>query len=106
MGKRKSSARKAPTKVKAIMPMPKIFPCIYCQVEDSVECRLDLTKNIGVVNCRNCSEGFSMKIHYLNLEIDVYNAWVDHLEELNNDDNDGGGERKRSKKTRHDDDSD
>uniref|UniRef100_A0A0N4ZP22 Transcription elongation factor 1 homolog n=1 Tax=Parastrongyloides trichosuri TaxID=131310 RepID=A0A0N4ZP22_PARTI len=83
MGKRKTSSRTGPAKVKPVIPLPKIFDCPFCQQELCVECKIDHNTNIGKIYCRLCNEHFQMPVHHLDEAIDVYNAWIDACDAQN-----------------------
>lgn len=79
MGRRKKAAKKVVKKKTATVP--KIFKCIFCNHDDSVECKLDFRVMIGELKCRICGEGFQTTIHSLTDPIDVFSEWLDETQE-------------------------
>eukprot|EP00937_MAST-01D_sp_MAST-1D-sp2_P006181 g6181.t1 len=79
MGRRKKSGKKVIKKKKPTVAT--VFKCLYCGHDKCVECKLDLAKAIGTLNCRVCGESFQMRIN-----LDVFCEWLDKQE------GEGGGE--------------
>lgn len=49
----------------------------------TVECKLNLSSNLGTVRCRICDASYQTEITHLTDPIDVYSEWVDKTEEAN-----------------------
>ena len=79
MGRRKKAAKKV-VKKKAV-GVPKVFKCIFCNHEESVECKLDFKVMIGDLKCRICGESFQTTIHSLTDPIDIFSEWLDETQE-------------------------
>eukprot|EP00730_Choanoeca_flexa_P012655 TRINITY_DN4486_c0_g1_i2.p1 TRINITY_DN4486_c0_g1~~TRINITY_DN4486_c0_g1_i2.p1 ORF type:complete len:141 (+),score=24.12 TRINITY_DN4486_c0_g1_i2:54-476(+) len=84
MGRRKSN-RKPPPK-KSAGKLDTIFPCPFCNHEDSCEVIMRLKQKVGVVTCKICGESFQTPIHHLSEPIDVYTDWIDECEAANAED--------------------
>ena len=79
MGRRKKAAKKVVKKKAA--SVPKVFKCIFCNHEESVECKLDFKVMIGDLKCRICGESFQTTIHSLTDPIDIFSEWLDETQE-------------------------
>lgn len=82
MGKRKSASKPAPKR--ETPKLAKVFNCPFCNHEDSVEVRLDRIACIGTIACRICNAEYRIDIDNLSEPVDVYAAWIDEAERLNN----------------------
>ncbi|KAK9464941.1 transcription elongation factor Elf1 like-domain-containing protein [Lipomyces arxii] len=82
MGKRKKSTRK-PQKAAKREPLPTVFPCLFCNHENSVTCRIDKKDRLGTLHCKSCDESFQTKTTPLSLPVDVYSEWIDECENDN-----------------------
>jgi len=81
MGKRKSS--KKPQAKRKNEPLPKIFPCLFCNHEHAVYVTLDKKESYtGNLECKVCGQRFQCAINYLSAEVDVYSEWVDAADTL------------------------
>lgn len=81
MGKRKSAAKPPPKKQRPKLDVA--FNCPFCNSAKSVVCLFDWDRLKGTVSCSKCSKNFSMPVDHLCEPIDVYSAWIDKCEELN-----------------------
>jgi len=86
MGRRAKKQAK-PTKKRAVVA--KTFKCPFCNMVDSVECKMDNRARVGRVACRVCGAAFSMGINYLMEPIDVFCEWLDQCEAANAREMDG-----------------
>eukprot|EP00938_MAST-03A_sp_MAST-3A-sp1_P002343 g2343.t1 len=86
MGRRKSSQKKVSTKAKKVVS--KIFKCPFCAHNKAVQCVMNKKDKIATLKCRICSEEYQGRIHYLSEPIDVYNEWINEL----NEERDSGSE--------------
>eukprot|EP00045_Choanoeca_perplexa_P014265 m.166673 g.166673 ORF g.166673 m.166673 type:complete len:141 (-) comp16628_c0_seq3:1161-1583(-) len=84
MGRRKSN-RKPPPK-KGAGKLDTLFPCPFCNHEDSCEVTMRIKQKVGVVTCKICTESFQTPIHHLSEPIDVYTDWIDECEAANRED--------------------
>ena len=75
MGRRKKSGKKVVKKKKPTVAT--VFKCLYCGHDNCVECKLDLSKGVGDLNCRVCGANFQMRINYLTEPVDVFCEWLD-----------------------------
>ncbi|KAG9232983.1 putative transcription elongation factor [Amylocarpus encephaloides] len=75
MGKRK--AAKKPQGKKKNEPLATVFPCLFCNHELSVTCKLDKKAGVGQLSCKACSQQFQCSVNYLSAAVDVYAEWVD-----------------------------
>ncbi|KAI9281194.1 hypothetical protein BY458DRAFT_429973, partial [Sporodiniella umbellata] len=66
-GKRKTK-RKPQRKLKEKLDTQ--FNCVFCNHENSVDCKIDNTNKLGHLN-------------YLDEPVDVYSAWIDACEDVN-----------------------
>ncbi|ORE12725.1 hypothetical protein BCV71DRAFT_190552, partial [Rhizopus microsporus] len=76
-GKRKTK-RKPQKKLKA--KLDTTFNCLFCNHENSVDCKIDHANKLGHLN-------------YLDEPVDVYSAWIDACEDVN--------QRKRLERSRN-----
>merc|ERR1712194_252889 len=83
MGRRKSAA-KAPAKKKG-PKVSTIFDCPFCNSKSAVECNIDKKRMLGEVKCRICDAEYQLMTDYLTEPVDVFCAWIDHCEEINED---------------------
>ncbi|EIE77857.1 hypothetical protein RO3G_02561 [Rhizopus delemar RA 99-880] len=67
MGKRKTK-RKPQKKLKDKLDTQ--FNCVFCNHENSVDCKIDNANKLGHLN-------------YLDEPVDVYSAWIDACEDVN-----------------------
>jgi len=81
MGKRKKSSR-GPAK-KQVQKLDTKFNCLFCNLENSVSCKLDKRNSIGSLNCKICGQSFQTRINALSQPVDVYSDWFDAVEEVN-----------------------
>lgn len=79
MGRRKKAVKKA-VKKKGL-GVPKVFKCISCNHDESVECKLDFRAMLGDLNCRVCGESYQTTINSLTDPIDVFSEWLDETQE-------------------------
>lgn len=56
---------------------------LHSNHSQTVECKLNLTSNLGTVKCRICDASYQTEITHLTDPIDVYSEWVDKTEEAN-----------------------
>lgn len=81
MGKRKRATKPPPKKK---MPkLEKVFNCPFCGHENSVECEVLRSENIGKLECRLCGVRYSTTVGRLEEEIDVYYKWIDACDAAN-----------------------
>ncbi|KAI7897527.1 transcription elongation factor Elf1 like-domain-containing protein [Cokeromyces recurvatus] len=80
MGKRKTK-RKPQKKLKEKLDTQ--FNCLFCNHENSIECKIDHQNKVGILSCKICGVSWQDTITYLDEPIDVYSAWIDACEELN-----------------------
>ncbi|KAH9449359.1 hypothetical protein MJO28_010474 [Puccinia striiformis f. sp. tritici] len=78
MGKRK--AAKKPNKKAKLLPLDKIFRCLFCQRAGVVHCKLDRQEMVSRIECSKCGQHFETKIDHLMEPIDVYSLWIDAAE--------------------------
>lgn len=81
MGKRKSGAKPPPKKQRPKLDIS--FNCPFCNSAKSVTCLFDMEVNKGTAKCCKCQKNYSMPVDHLTEPIDVYSAWIDKCEELN-----------------------
>lgn len=110
MGKRKKAA-KAPTK-KRSEPLATTFPCLFCNHENAVSCKIDKKTGVGHLSCKVCDQSFHCSINYLSAPVDVYSDWVDACDQVAKETKAGESSQSRyttsaaRKTTRDDDDED
>ncbi|KAI9646945.1 hypothetical protein NHQ30_004945 [Ciborinia camelliae] len=75
MGKRK--AAKKPQGPKKKESLATTFPCLFCNHENSVVCKVDKKMGVGQLTCKVCDQKFQCAINYLSAGVDVYADWVD-----------------------------
>lgn len=63
MGRRKKAAKKVVKKKRETVA--RVFKCLFCSNESSVECKLDFHTMIGELKCRVCEESFETQINSL-----------------------------------------
>ncbi|CAO3692827.1 unnamed protein product [Rhizopus stolonifer] len=80
MGKRKTK-RKVQKKLKDKLDTQ--FTCVFCNHENSVECKIDHPNKLGHLNCKVCSVTWQSQITYLDEPVDVYSGWIDACEDVN-----------------------
>ncbi|KAI9480281.1 MAG: transcription elongation factor 1 [Benjaminiella poitrasii] len=80
MGKRKVK-RKPQKKLKEKLDTQ--FNCLFCNHENSIECKIDHQNKVGILSCKICGVSWQDTITYLDEPVDVYSAWIDACEELN-----------------------
>ncbi|KAG1054631.1 hypothetical protein G6F46_008224 [Rhizopus delemar] len=80
MGKRKTK-RKPQKKLKDKLDTQ--FNCVFCNHENSVDCKIDNANKLGHLNCKVCSVTWQYPITYLDEPVDVYSAWIDACEDVN-----------------------
>jgi len=90
MGKRKKAAKK-PTGPKKNEPLPVVFPCLFCNHEKSVTCKLDKKAGVGQLSCKVCNQQFQCAVNYLSAAVDVYSDWVDACDAVAKDTNEEAG---------------
>ncbi|CEJ03122.1 hypothetical protein G6F70_008640 [Rhizopus microsporus] len=90
MGKRKTK-RKPQKKLKA--KLDTTFNCLFCNHENSVDCKIDHANKLGHLNCKVCAVNWQCPITYLDEPVDVYSAWIDACEDVN--------QRKRLERSRN-----
>ncbi|KAI8058975.1 transcription elongation factor Elf1 like-domain-containing protein [Gilbertella persicaria] len=80
MGKRKSN-RKPQKKLKE--KLDTTFNCLFCNHENSIDCKIDQQNKVGILTCKICDVNWQTTITYLDEPVDVYSAWIDACEEVN-----------------------
>ncbi|KAG1446977.1 hypothetical protein G6F56_009407 [Rhizopus delemar] len=80
MGKRKTK-RKPQRKLKDKLDTQ--FNCVFCNHENSVDCKIDNSNKLGHLNCKVCSVTWQYPVTYLDEPVDVYSAWIDACEDVN-----------------------
>ncbi|KAI8391696.1 transcription elongation factor Elf1 like-domain-containing protein [Radiomyces spectabilis] len=80
MGKRKAKSKPL-KKLKAKLDIH--FNCLFCNHEKSIECRMDQSNKVGHLACKICDISWQCSITYLDEPVDVYSAWIDACEEVN-----------------------
>ncbi|KAF9929882.1 hypothetical protein FBU30_001131 [Linnemannia zychae] len=58
------------------------FECLSCHNLDTVSCKLDFDKKVGILICKLCPARYACSINHLNKEVDVYSEWVDSYDKL------------------------
>ncbi|GAA5805253.1 transcription elongation factor Elf1 like-domain-containing protein [Helicostylum pulchrum] len=80
MGKRKTK-RKPQKKLKDKLDVQ--FNCLFCNHENSIECKIDHTNKVGLLSCKVCDVSWQCVVTYLDEPVDVYSGWIDACEEVN-----------------------
>ncbi|CAO3651866.1 unnamed protein product [Mucor fragilis] len=80
MGKRKTK-RKPQKKLKDKLDTQ--FNCLFCNHENSIECKIDSPNKVGILTCKICSVSWQCPVTYLDEPVDVYSAWIDACEDVN-----------------------
>ena len=62
--------------------LPKVFDCPKCSHSLCVDVKIKRTRMEGELACRVCRIKFQMKINPLMKEVQVYYAWRDHLQSM------------------------
>ncbi|KAF9434467.1 hypothetical protein BGZ76_007973 [Entomortierella beljakovae] len=60
------------------------FKCLSCGGEKSVRCKLKFEDGIGSLACSVCDVVYACPINSLSHDVDVYAAWVDAADAINN----------------------
>ncbi|KAG0648434.1 Transcription elongation factor 1 [Hyphodiscus hymeniophilus] len=58
-------------------PLPTVFPCLFCNHENSVTVKIDKKMGVGNLSCKVCNQSFQCAVNYLSAAVDVYADWVD-----------------------------
>lgn len=80
MGKR-ASKRKPAKKQRQLLQ--RVFNCIFCAHENSIDIEVDKSEKVGYLHCKVCGVTFECPVHSLSAPIDVYAEWVDRSEAVN-----------------------
>lgn len=80
MGRRKKAVKKVVKKKK--FALSKVFKCIFCNHDQSVQCKMDSRSMIGELNCSICDAKFQTQINTLSEPIDVFTEWLDETSNL------------------------
>ncbi|KAI8989467.1 transcription elongation factor Elf1 like-domain-containing protein [Pilobolus umbonatus] len=80
MGKRKTK-RKPQKKLKS--KLDTLFSCLFCNHENSIECKIDHSNKVGLLSCKVCDVNWQNPVTYLDEPVDVYSAWIDACEDVN-----------------------
>ncbi|KAG2209230.1 hypothetical protein INT47_005522 [Mucor saturninus] len=80
MGKRKTK-RKPQKKLKDKLDVQ--FNCLFCNHENSIECKIDHANKVGFLSCKICDITWQCTVTYLDEPVDVYSGWIDACEEVN-----------------------
>lgn len=70
----------------ALQEKPKLastFNCPLCNASNSVRCQMDWETERGTVKCDKCQQFFTSNINHLSEAVDVYQDWLDMLDEAN-----------------------
>jgi len=63
----------------------KVFDCPFCSHVQTIEVKMERTKNMGTLSCRICGASYrKCPLMSLTKEVDIYTEWIDYCEELNN----------------------
>lgn len=79
MGRRKKAVKKAVKKVRPTVA--KIFKCLFCNNEKSVQCSLDYKSMTGQLQCAICNARYQTSINKLTEPIDIFTEWLDESAE-------------------------
>ena len=79
MGRR---AKKQKVQTKKREKVATLFKCPFCNHNEVVEVKLEMTKGTGKCACRICGASFQMPINYLSQAIDVFCEWLDECEKV------------------------
>lgn len=58
------------------------FDCPLCSRTDVVKCQIDKKKKKGIAICQVCKNSFTTSSNNLTKPVDVFNAWIDDIENL------------------------
>ena len=79
MGRR---AKKQKVQTKKREKVATLFKCPFCNHNEVVEVKLEMSKGVGKCACRICGASFQMPINYLSQAIDVFCEWLDECEKV------------------------
>jgi transcription elongation factor Elf1 len=80
MGKRRRAAKKVVKKKRATVA--KVFKCLFCNIDDSVHCAIDIRSMTGKLECSVCEAKFQTQINTLTEPIDIFTEWLDETADM------------------------
>lgn len=79
MGKRRRAAKKVVKKARPTVA--KVFKCIFCNHDGSVNCKIDIRSMTGKLECTVCGAKYETSTNALTEPIDIFTEWLDSTAE-------------------------
>jgi transcription elongation factor Elf1 len=80
MGRRKKAVKKVVKRKK--YAVAKVFKCLFCNHEKSVNCQMNTSSMTGELLCGMCGAKFVTSINTLSEPIDIFTEWLDDTSDL------------------------